>query len=73
MASQPTPSAEAHDLYLRGRYFWNQLSPSTTQRAIEYFTRATEMDPGYALAWSGLADAYATNPISGDAIPLELA
>jgi TolB-like protein/tetratricopeptide (TPR) repeat protein len=72
MASQQTPSAEAHDLYLRGRYFWNQLSPPTTQRAIEYFTRATEMDPHYALPWSGLADTYATSPVNGDAPPLQV-
>lgn len=70
--SQAMPSAEAHDLYLRGRYFWNQLSPPTTRRAIEYFTRATELDPQYALPWSGLADTYATSPINGDAPPLQV-
>jgi len=72
IAYQPAPKAEAHDLYLHGRYFWNQLSPPTTRRAIEYFTRATEIDPHYALPWSGLADTYATSPINGDADPLEV-
>src|ERR1700751_4793656 len=52
--SQPA-NAEAYDLYLRGRYFWNQLSPLTTRRAVEYYQRATGLDPQYALAWSGLA------------------
>jgi TolB-like protein len=63
---------EAYDLYLRGRYFWNQLSPPTTQRALEFFGRATELDPTYALAWSGIADALATSPITGDAPPLRI-
>src|ERR1035438_444180 len=65
-------SDHAGDLYLRGRYFWNQLSASGTRRAVEFFTRATELDPGYALAWSGLATAWASGPISGDAPPLQL-
>jgi TolB-like protein/tetratricopeptide (TPR) repeat protein len=69
---QPTLNAEAYDLYLRGRYFWNQLSPPTTRRAIEFYTRATELAADYALAWSGLADAYATSPINGDAPPMQV-
>lgn len=65
-------NAEALDFYLRGRYFWNQLSPPTTRRAIEYYTRATDLDPHYALAWSGLADAYTSSPITGDTPPLQV-
>jgi len=73
LASQPhTRDVEAHDLYLRGRYFWNQLSPPTTKRAIEFYRRATEIDPNYALAWSGLTDAHAARPINSDAPPLEI-
>jgi tetratricopeptide (TPR) repeat protein len=71
LARRQTQSAEAFDQYLRGRYFWNQLSPATTRRAVEYYTRATQLDPGYALGWSGLADAFAASPINGDAPPLE--
>ncbi|MGA7915135.1 MAG: winged helix-turn-helix domain-containing protein [Candidatus Acidiferrales bacterium] len=63
-------NAEAYDLYLRGRHFWNQLTPATTKRAIEFFARATQLDPRYALAWSGLSDAYSGSPINGDAPPL---
>jgi TolB-like protein/tetratricopeptide (TPR) repeat protein len=69
---QPAQNPEAYDLYLRGRYFWNQLSPPTTQRALEFFGRATELDPQYALAWSGIADSLATSPINGDASPLRV-
>lgn len=72
LARRQTQSAEAFDQYLRGRYFWNQLSPATTRRALEYYTEATVLDPGYALAWSGLADASAASPINGDAPPLEV-
>jgi tetratricopeptide (TPR) repeat protein len=70
LAPSPSTSPEAYDWYLRGRYFWNQLSPPTTRRAIECYTRATQLDPQFALAWSGLADTYATSPINGDAPPL---
>jgi TolB-like protein/Tfp pilus assembly protein PilF len=62
-----TRNAEAYDLYLRGRYLWHQLTPATTRRAAEHFTRATQLDPEYALAWSGLADVYSASPINGDA------
>ena len=72
LARRQTQHSEAYDLYLRGRYFWNQLSPLTTRRALELYSRATELDPNYALAWCGLADAYATSPINGDANPLEV-
>jgi DNA-binding winged helix-turn-helix (wHTH) protein/tetratricopeptide (TPR) repeat protein len=70
LARRQTQNAEAHDLYLRGRHFWNQLTPATTKRASEYYARATALDPEYALAWSGLADAFSASPINGDAPPL---
>jgi TolB-like protein len=69
LSRRHTRDPEAYDLYLRGRYYWNQLSPPTTRRALEYYKRATERDPRYALAWSGLADAHASAPINGDAEP----
>jgi tetratricopeptide (TPR) repeat protein len=49
---------EAHELYLRGRYFWNRRDREGLQRAIAYFKQATEKAPHYALAYAGLADAY---------------
>jgi TolB-like protein/Tfp pilus assembly protein PilF len=71
--SQPqAQNSEAYDLYLRGRYFWNQLSPAGTKQALEFYTRATELDPRYALAWSGIADALSSSPINGDAPPLKV-
>ena len=70
LGRRQTQSSEAFDQYLRGRYFWNQLSPATTRRALKYYTQATILDPEYALAWSGIADAFAASPINGDASPL---
>lgn len=72
LANRQTQDPDAYDLYLRGRFFWNQFTPLTTRRAIEYFTQATALDPKYALAWSGLADALCSSPVTGDTPPLLL-
>ena len=72
LANRHTQNPEAYDLYLRGRFYWNQFTALTTRRAIEYFTRATAIDPDYALAWSGLADAFSSSPVTGDADPLTI-
>ncbi len=57
-----TQNGEAYDLYLRGRYFWNQRTGDSLQKSVEFFQRALEKDPNYALAWVGLADAYSVIP-----------
>lgn len=69
LGRRQTQNAAAYDLYLHGRHFWQQLSPPTTRKAVEYFTHATDLDPNYALAWSGLADCYTSAPVNGDAPP----
>jgi TolB-like protein len=63
---------EAYDAYLQGRYYWNLFTPTTTRKAIEFYLRATQLDPNYALAWSGLADAYTSSPIHADARPHDI-
>lgn len=70
LANRQTRNAEAYDLYLRGRHFWHQLTPATTHDALDLYARATHLDPRYALAWSGIADAHTASPINGDAPPL---
>jgi eukaryotic-like serine/threonine-protein kinase len=51
---------DAYNLYLKGRYFWGKRpSSGDIEKGIEYFQRAIETDPGYALAYAGLADSYA--------------
>jgi TolB-like protein/Tfp pilus assembly protein PilF len=56
---------EAHDLYLRGRYFWNQRRPESLKKSIGYFKEAVEKDPAYALAFVGLSDAYGVSSSYG--------
>jgi TolB-like protein/Tfp pilus assembly protein PilF len=55
-----TQDDQAYRYYLKGRYFWNQRTSDDLQRAIGYFRQAIDRDPGYALAYSGLADVYST-------------
>jgi TolB-like protein/DNA-binding winged helix-turn-helix (wHTH) protein/Flp pilus assembly protein TadD len=72
LARRHPRNADAYDFYLRGRYFWNQLTPATNKRAVEYYERAIALDPSYALAWSGIADAFYASPINSDEPPLNL-
>jgi len=58
LARPPTGNAEAYRLYLEGRHFWNQRSQAGLRASAERFRRAVDLDPAYALAWSGLADSY---------------
>jgi len=58
--SAGTESAEAYQLYIKGRYHWNQRSEVDLKKATEYFEQAIERDPTYARAHSGLADSYTT-------------
>ena len=53
-----TNNPQAFDLYMRGRYFWNQFTPQGFPKAIEAFKKAVELDPEYALAYVGIADFY---------------
>ena len=55
---RPTENLEAYNLYLQGRFFWNKRTREGLETAIDYFERAIDLDPEYALAWVGLADAY---------------
>ena len=59
LAKRYTKDAEAYQLYLKGRYFWNRRNEEGFRNGIEYFKRAEEKDPTFALAFSGLADSYA--------------
>ena len=54
-----TANADAYQLYLKGRYYWNKRTPADFRKAIPFFQQAIEKDPNYALAYSGLADTYA--------------
>lgn len=53
-----TDNIEAYRLYLKGRYYWAKYSHKGIKQAIDCFHEAIEIDPGYALAYAGLADCY---------------
>jgi len=53
-----TENTEAYQLYLKGRYYWNQRSKEGFERAISYFNQAIDLDPDYAVAYAGLADTH---------------
>ena len=66
---------EAHNLYLKGRYFWNKRDEEALRQGIDYFNQAIREEPRYSRAYAGLADSYAmlgiygANP-PGDVMPL---
>ena len=74
IARQQTGHAQAFQLYLQGRFFWNKRTPGDLEKAIQFFQEAIDKDPNYALAHSGLADTYAlltayTNTSARDSMP----
>jgi serine/threonine-protein kinase len=74
LTKRHTDNTEAFRAYLKGRYFWNKRSGPDLERAINYFRQAIDLDPTYALAYSGLADCYAvlcfyTNHPSDETFP----
>ena len=67
LSRHDTESSEAHQFYMMGRYHWSRSSPEGWVKAVEYFNRAVEQDPNYALAYTGLADAYVS--LAFDVLP----
>jgi TolB-like protein len=58
LAKRSTSNAAAYQAYLQGRTYWNKRTEDTLKRSLESFHQAIAHDPGYALAYAGLADAY---------------
>ena len=52
------PNPDAYELYLKGRFYLNQRTYAEIDKSTEYFERSIEKDPGFALAYAGLADSY---------------
>jgi len=65
LAALPTVNTDAYVAYQRGRYFWNDRTEAGLTQAVEHFKHATELDSSFALAYSGLADAYTLLPHYG--------
>jgi TolB-like protein/Flp pilus assembly protein TadD len=72
VARRHSQNAAAYNLYLQGRHAWHQLTGPTNRRALECYARATALDPNYALAWSGISDAYSASVIKADARPQDV-
>lgn len=62
---------EAYDLYLKGRFYWNQANPATLKESVGYFQQAIAKNPDFAMAYVGLADAYNIGNIVGAYSPQE--
>src|SRR5215510_12744467 len=51
---------QAHEFYVKGRYFWNKRTEASVLKSIDYFQQAIQRDPKYAAAYAGMAEAYTT-------------
>jgi TolB-like protein/Flp pilus assembly protein TadD/tRNA A-37 threonylcarbamoyl transferase component Bud32 len=71
IARSDTADTEAYQDYLKGRYFWNKKDRDGLGRAREFFERAIERDPAYAVAYTGLADSYSALVVYANAVPKE--
>ena len=71
LADAEAGTPEAHDLYLRGRYFWNQRTREGLLKSVDYFRQATIADPSYSEAYAGLADAYVELVAFGNLVPAD--
>ena len=58
LSKRHTANPQAYELYLKGRYHWNRRTAEDLKKGNEYFQRAIDIDPTYALAYSGVADSY---------------
>ncbi|MBA2671935.1 MAG: tetratricopeptide repeat protein [Gemmatimonadetes bacterium] len=72
IAQGGTRNLAAYDLYLHGRYFWNQRTEEGLAESIRFFESALAQDSSYALAFSGLADAYTVLGANGHRRPSEV-
>jgi TolB-like protein len=62
IAARPTEDVDAHQLYLKGRYFWRKQNGANLEKAIDYFHQTIARDPRHAAAYAGLADCYMLLP-----------
>lgn len=72
LAARPTENNGAHDLYLKGRFFWNKRTSADMKTALGYFEQAANVDPNYAVAYAGMADCYLLLPLYGGGVPTEM-
>jgi adenylate cyclase len=71
IAVHPTESSEAHEFYLRGRFYWNRGLGPDFEKSRDYYEKALQLDPTYALAYAALADYYGFAFANGLLPPIE--
>ena len=69
ISKKPTENPEAHELYLKGRFFWNKRTADDLRKSIDYFNQAIEKDPNYAQAYAGLAQSWKLLPAFNGGAP----
>jgi len=69
---KPTENLEAYNYYLKGRFYWNKRRAGDFETAIDYFKKAIDADPTYALAYAGLASTYVVLPDHTSSSPNEV-
>src|SRR5205823_6170389 len=72
VAKHHTENAEAYQLYLKGRYHLDKRRAPDAEKAIKYYEQAVALDPNYALAHVGLAEAYSSLSDLGAALPKDV-
>src|SRR5258708_10653965 len=55
-----TTNPDAYQLYLKGRFYWNKLTPKDVRQSLEFYQQAIDKDPAFALAYVGISDTYMT-------------
>jgi len=69
LASKPPVKPEAYEAYRKGRYHWDKRTEEGTLKAVEQFEQAIKFEPGYALAYAGLANSYNIFPLYAAVAP----
>jgi len=64
-----TQNADAYQLYMQGRYLWDRNTEEPMRKSVEYYQQAIDRDPGFALAYVGIADAYSDLVLQGYLAP----
>jgi serine/threonine protein kinase/Tfp pilus assembly protein PilF len=72
MARARVVNPEAHEAYLKGKYFWGKSMPSDWYKSMQYFQQAIDLDSTYALAYAGMAEAYDNLGSMGIRPPMEV-
>jgi DNA-binding winged helix-turn-helix (wHTH) protein/tetratricopeptide (TPR) repeat protein len=71
LAVAAPPRPQALQLYLDGRHSWERREPRALDRALAFYSRAVELDPGFALAWAGIADVHGVRSMVSDVRPAD--